>query len=186
MVESPEEYKKRILGYQAGKDPLALQASTPRALEKLVRGVSPAALKKPPSPGKWSVAEIVAHLADDELVAAFRIRMVLESPGISLQAMDQNVWADKGQYALRNVAGSLELFRVLRQANLTLLRSLAPADWKLYGVHEERGVETIKDIAEHYAGHDLNHLEQVQRILSMRATRKRSTRARRSPARRRQ
>lgn len=165
MAESPDAYKKRILGYQAGKDPLALQASTPRAIERLVGGASRASLTRRPAAGKWSVAEIVAHLADDELVAAFRIRMILESPGISLQAMDQDVWAEKGRYGRRNVKTSLELFRALRQANLELFRSLAPADWTLAGVHAERGVETIRDIAEHYAGHDINHLQQIRRIL---------------------
>ena len=165
MAESPEAYKKRILGYQAGKEPLALQASMPRAIERLVRGASRAALTRRPAPGKWSVAEIVAHLADDELVAAFRIRMILESPGIALQAMDQDVWAEKGRYSRRNLKTSLELFRALRKANLDLFKSLAAAEWKMAGVHEERGVETIQDIAEHYAGHDVNHLQQIRRIL---------------------
>jgi hypothetical protein len=168
MVESPDAYKKRILGYQAGKDPLALQASTPRAIERLIGGASRASLTTRPGAGKWSVAEIVAHLADDELVAAFRIRMILESPGTTLQAMDQDVWAEKGRYARRNVKTSLELFRALRRANLDLFRSLAPADWTLAGVHAERGVETIRDIAEHYAGHDINHLQQIRAILRQR------------------
>jgi DinB family protein len=99
--------------------------------------------------------------------------------------MDQDVWAEKGRYARRNIKASLELFRALRHANLDLFKSLTPAVWKLAGVHAERGVETLWDIAEHYAGHDINHLQQIRAILATTVPRARVTRARRPSARRR-
>ncbi len=163
--ETHEAYKRRILSYVAGEDPLEIQASTYDRLQELLRGTAPATLTRRPSPGKWSILEIVAHLAEDELVGAYRIRRILASPGTPIEAFDQDRWAISGKYADRELASCLELFRVLRKSNLDLFRTLDAAQWKRHGVHAERGVESVADIAEYYAGHDLNHLGQIQAIL---------------------
>jgi hypothetical protein len=162
--EAADAYKARILSYQAGADFLALQAAAPERLAALVEGLTPAQLARRPAPDKWSIQELVAHLAEDELVGAYRLRMVLSVPGTPLQAFDQDVWARTGRYSERDVARSLELFRVLRHANLELLRSLSVAEWSLHGVHAERGVETVRDMAMHFAGHDINHFKQIEAI----------------------
>ena len=165
MKETIEEYKKRILGYQAGKDPLKLQAATPGKLDKLLKGVARGKLTRRPAPGKWSVAEIIAHLADDELVGGYRVRKILEAPGTTIEAFDQDKWAEAGKYVKRNPKESLELFRALRNANLALLRSLDTSQWGLTGLHAERGAESIERYAQMYAGHDINHLQQIEVIL---------------------
>ena len=90
--------------------------------------------------------------------------MILSSPGTAIQAFDQDIWARTGRYASIDAKESVEMFRILRQANLALLRSLTPAEWKLYGIHAERGAESIRDIAMYYAGHDLNHFKQIEAI----------------------
>lgn len=162
--ESAAAYKARILGYQAGADFLALQAAAPEKLAALVEGLTSAELTLRPAPDKWSIQELVAHLAEDELVGAYRLRMVLSSPGTALQAFDQDVWARTGRYSERDVRSSLELFRVLRQANLELLRSLSAEEWDMHGVHAERGVESVRDMAMHFAGHDINHFKQIEAI----------------------
>ena len=118
-----------------------------------------------PAPGKWSIGEIVAHLADDELVGAYRIRKILEDPGTAIQSFDQDKWAATGKYAHCDPTQSLELFRTLRQANLKLLKSLDKRQWKQHGVHAERGIESIAAITKHFACHDLNHLKQIETIL---------------------
>ena len=118
-----------------------------------------------PAPGKWSVGEIVAHLADDELVGAYRIRKILEEPGTAIQSFDQDKWAATGKYAHCDPKQSLELFRTLRQANLALLKSLDKRQWNHHGVHAERGIESIAVITKHFACHDLNHLKQIETIL---------------------
>jgi hypothetical protein len=166
VTETQSQYKARILGYLAGRDPMTLLAAAPATLAQLLQGAPAEVLSRHPSPGKWSVREIVAHLGDDELVGAYRIRMILSSPGTDIQAFDQDVWATTGRYSESDPAGALALFRVLREANLTLLRALRPDEWERYGIHAERGRESVRDIVSYYAGHDVNHFRQIEAILA--------------------
>jgi len=162
--EGADAYKAKILGYLAGADFLALQVAAPEKLASLIAGLSADDLARRPAPDKWSIQEIAAHLADDELVGAYRIRLILSAPGTAIQAFDQDVWARTGRYASIQTRASVEMFRILRQANLALLHSLTPAEWNLSGIHAERGAESIRDIAMYYAGHDLNHSAQIEAI----------------------
>jgi len=168
MSETPQQYTQRILGYVEGKQPLAVQAATAKKLDRLIKGVSTAKLRKRPTPEKWSVSEIVAHLADGEIVGAFRMRLILGSPGAHIVAYDQDQWVTSGHYDKRDPRESVEQFRVLREANLGLLKSLKPEQWKDYGVHSERGQESIEHIVRMFAGHDINHLQQIEKILARR------------------
>jgi hypothetical protein len=168
MSETPQQYTQRILGYVEGKQPLAVQAATAKKLDRLIKGVSTAKLRKRPAPEKWSVSEIVAHLADGEIVGAFRMRLILGSPGAHIVAYDQDQWVTSGHYDKRDPRESVEQFRVLREANLALLKSLKPEQWKDYGVHSERGQESIEQIVRMFAGHDINHLQQIEKILARR------------------
>jgi hypothetical protein len=165
MTETQEQYKARILSYVGTGEPLAMLASAPAALARLLDGAPDDLLARRPSPGKWSIREIVAHLADDELVGAYRIRMILSAPGTDIQAFDQDVWAETGRYSSLDVATSLALFRVLREANLTMLRVLSEEEWSRFGMHAERGRESVRDIVSYYAGHDVNHFRQIEAIL---------------------
>ena len=121
MSETPQQYTQRILGYVEGKQPLAVQAATAKKLALLIKGVSTATLRKRPAPEKWSVSEIVAHLADGEIVGGFRMRLILGSPGTPIVAYDQGKWAMSGHYNKRDPRKSVEQFRVLREGNLALL-----------------------------------------------------------------
>jgi len=170
MPETHAQYKARILRHVAGREPLALLAAAPAALQALLAAVPPALCARRPAPGKWSVQEIVAHLADDELVGAYRIRLILAAPGTAVQAFDQDRWAETGRYAATDPRRALALFRALREANLALWHRLSPAEWERAGVHAERGVESIRDIATYYAGHDLNHFAQIEAILASAGT----------------
>jgi hypothetical protein len=165
MQETPQEYIQRILGQLEGQAPLKVQAGTPKKLERLMKGVPASRLRKRPAPGKWSAGEILAHLADCEIVTGWRMRQILGAPGTPLQAFDQDSWAAAGHYEKRDPRKSAEQFRVAREANLALLRSLAPEQWKKYGMHEERGQETIEQISRMVAGHDINHTKQIERIV---------------------
>jgi hypothetical protein len=163
--ETPQEYTKRILGNVEGLDPRKIEAETPKKLERLIRGVPKPKLRKRPAPDKWSVAEILAHLADSEIARGWRMRQILGAPGTPVQAFDQNVWAVSGHYEKRDPHKSVELFRVLREANIALLKSLTPEQWKHHGMHAERGQESIEHIVRLNAGHDINHIKQVERIV---------------------
>lgn len=165
MSETPQQYTQRILGHVEGKKPLAVQAATAAKLARLMKGVPTARLRKRPAPDKWSVSEIVAHLADAEIVGAFRLRLILGAPGTPIAAYDQNKWVVSGHYEKRDPRKSLEQFRVLREGNLALLKSLRAEQWKDFGMHSERGQESVEHIARMFAGHDLNHLQQIENIL---------------------
>jgi len=165
MKETPQEYIKRMLGHVEGQDPLKLQAAAPKRLEKLIKGQPASKLRKRPAPDKWSVQEILAHLADTEIVGGWRIRLILGAPGTPVVAFDQDSWVTAGHYDKRDPRKSVEQFRVLREANLALLKSLTPEQWKHTGMHSERGPETVEHVVRMFAGHDLNHIAQVERIL---------------------
>ena len=166
MKETVQEYVQRIQGKLAGQDPLKVQSTTAKKLARLIKGASPAKLRKRPAPEKWSPAEIIAHLADVEIAVSWRVRSILGAPGIPVQAFDQDAWVVAGHYGKRDARKSLEQFRVLRETNLTLYKMLAPEQWKHYGMHAERGEESIERIVQMLAGHDINHLEQVERLLA--------------------
>ena len=166
MPETSEQYHARLRSYIEGKDPLSMQQQAPAILAELINGVDEMAMRRSPAPGKWSVAEILAHLADDEIATAWRYRQIIEQNGITLSAFDQETWARIGDNASAKPADSLQLFRLLRESNLRLLRRLKPDQWELYGVHVERGRITIRDLVRHMAGHDINHIEQIRRIFA--------------------
>jgi DinB superfamily len=167
MPETPQEYTKRILGNLNGKEPLTILAATPARLAELTRGCTASKLASNPAPGKWSVTEILAHLADVEMVIGYRIRMILSKPGTAIQAFDQDEWAKLSQYVGIPATQSLEKQRVQRESNLTLLKALRLEQWEHYGMHAERGKETVSRVVEMTAGHDINHLRQIEKILTL-------------------
>jgi uncharacterized damage-inducible protein DinB len=166
MSETPQQYTQRIMAHAQGQDPIKIQSTTNKKLARMIKGASPAKLRKRPAPDKWSVAEILAHMADVEIVVGWRLRSILGAPGAPVQAFDQDAWVTAGHYEKRDPRKSIELQGALRDANLALLKSLSSEQWKHYGQHSERGQESIRHIAEMIAGHDLNHIHQIELILS--------------------
>lgn len=164
MQETAPQYIERILGYVEGQDAIKVQRSTAAKLKKLIHGLTPRQLKWKSELGNWSIAEILAHLADAEIVASWRMRSVIGASGNPIQPFDQDVWASVFQYAKRDAKQSLEVFRVLRENNLAMLKAIPRESWDNYGMHAERGKETIAHLARMFAGHDTNHVLQVERI----------------------
>lgn len=164
MKETTEQYVKRILGYVKGQNPIKIQKRTARNLEKLIRPLSKKRMKRRPAPGTWSIAEILAHLADVEIVASWRMRLILGNNGTPIQGFDQDVWAKTFDYSRLSPKQSLKVFRVLRENNLSLLESVPRNLWNNYGMHSERGKETIAHLVRLFAGHDLNHLQQIKKL----------------------
>jgi len=165
MPDTPD-YLARIREQAQGKDPLAAQAQSPALLAELVNDIPVDRLTTRPAPGKWSVAEILAHLAEDEIATAWRYRQMVEHSGSPLPGFDQDLWANLGNYAARNPHDSLALYRLLREANLQFLRSLTTEQWEHFGIHAERGRITVRELAAHMVGHDANHIAQIKAILS--------------------
>src|SRR5260221_4397443 len=165
MQETMQEYTQRLLSYGEGKDPLRSQQTAPAKFAVLLKGKTGKQLMRRPAPDKWSVAEILAHLADAELAISWRLRQILTNNAIPIQAYDQDLWARTFDYAHRDPQESLATFRSLREANLALLKSVPRKLWENYGVHQERGNESISHVVRMVAGHDLNHLRQVEAIV---------------------
>ena len=165
MTDSPE-YLQRIRSLAASGDFLARQSEALSELRDLVADVSAGELSRSPAPGKWSVSEILAHMAEDEIVSHWRYRQMIEFDGVPLASFDQDLWATLGDYSSRNPHESLGLFRLMREANLRMLQRLTPEQWQRSGMHAERGKITVEDLARHMAGHDRNHIEQIRKILN--------------------
>src|SRR3954453_23030122 len=165
MTETFAQYTARLLALAAGSDPLHVLASTPARIGELLAGRPSAALQRAPAPGKWSIAGIMSHLADSELVVAYRMRAILAAPGDPIQAYDQVAWT-RAQHAERSdPSESLALLTAVRAANVRLMRGLTDEERDRYGIHSERGEESIRKLLTLQAGHDRNHLAQIERIL---------------------
>ena len=166
MAESVEQYIQKLLGNVKGKDLMSVLRETPRRIAELIHAHSADSLRKASVPGKWSASEILAHLSETELAAAWRYRQMLEHSGSPIVPYDQDLWAKWSDYATCDPKESLEQFRLIRERNLKLLSRLTPEQWEKFGVHGERGKETVRRLAEMAAGHDINHLQQLEKLLS--------------------
>lgn len=163
-AEQAAAYTTAILGLLGTQDPMEVLEHTPRALELALGGIQPQHLAKPEAPGKWSVQAVLRHLADSEIVWAYRMRLVLAQDRPPLTGYDQDLWAERLGYSGADVHHSLAKFTVLRGGNLRVLRRATPADLKRVGVHAERGEESVERMLKLYAGHDILHLNQIVRI----------------------
>ena len=131
----------------------------PRSDARQYRGVAPEERIRRPAPEKWSIAEIVAHLADAELVMGWRLRNMLANPGVALTWWDEAAWAERLGYAQQNASLLAGVFRTLRESNLRLLEPVTRVRWmECYGVHETRRRGTVETLVRLKAAHDLNHL----------------------------
>jgi hypothetical protein len=116
------------------------------------------------APGKWSARQIVAHLADSELVGAHRLRLVIAQDNPTLTAFDQDAWTRNLDYARRKPKQSLETFRRIRAENYDLLKTLPAEVFDRVGTHTENGAVTLRSLVEGYAHHAENHARQLQEI----------------------
>jgi hypothetical protein len=165
MTETAQQYIDRILSNVGAEDPWNVLVTTPSQLRRLVVDRDASELNRKPAPDRWSVVEILAHLADCEVVTGWRLRSILATDGVALQPFDQNVWASVFKYEAAPVADSLDLLEASRRANLRLLRAVDPSALEHHGMHAERGRETIAHLIRLTAGHDLNHLRQIEALL---------------------
>jgi len=148
--------------FLAGQDPLKILASTARRIEKITDELGSERADSPPAPGKWSPREIVCHLADCEIAFGFRLRQTLAEDHHTIQPFDQAKWGEN--YSAYEMQDALATFGTSRSWNLALLRSLSPEAYARPATHPERGPMTFRTIVETMAGHDLNHIGQLEAI----------------------
>jgi uncharacterized damage-inducible protein DinB len=159
-------YVAAVLELVGERDPMGILRATPGLLRDTIAHEAPAALRKPERPGKWSVAQVLQHLADAEIVWAWRLRLILAQERPPLAGYDQDLWAARLRYEEADPAEALELFAIVRRANLRLLERASPADLERVGLHSERGEESLGHLRRLFAGHDLLHRRQIDRVLS--------------------
>ena len=136
----------------------------PELLAVVLTGVYGEETDFTPGPGKWSIRQIVAHLADGELVAAQRFRKVIAENDPKLEAFDQDAWARNLDYGRRPPKQALESFRRLRAENYELLKALPEAAFERKGMHSERGPLSVRQLLEYFADHAESHARQMQAI----------------------
>lgn len=159
-----DAYTAALLHLLGNQNPLQVLRETPEALERGLERLTPSQLDAHEAPGKWSTRMVLAHLADSELVGAFRIRMVMAHDRPPLLPYDQDLWASRLHYEKADIHESLGRFTTLRRANLRLWGAASPTELARVGVHAERGEESLDQMLRLYAGHDLAHLHQLARI----------------------
>lgn len=145
-----------------GRSLATILGSTAAQIELLLAALGPANASTSPAPGKWSAAEIVCHLADCELVFAFRLRQTLAEDDYVIQSFDQEKWA--AEYSRIGVKEAQAAFAAIRAWNLPLIGGALPASADRPVTHPERGIMTFQTLVETMAGHDLNHLGQLRRL----------------------
>jgi len=148
--------------FLAGQNPREVIRQTAALLASHAARLGPEGLKRQPGPGKWSAAAVICHLADCETVFAFRLRQALAQPNHVIQPFDQDAWARP--YENLDPCVALEVFSATRRWNLALLDTITPGDLEKKLTHPERGEMTFQTLLDTMAGHDLNHLEQLERI----------------------
>ena len=158
-------YVKALLDVLGSRDPLEVMSELVPWLTARLRGVAEPVLRHPEAPGKWSVIEVIQHLADSDLVAGFRTRMVLSEDRPPLQGYDQDRWAAEFRYREVPLVLALDQLRALRAANLHLWKQLTAEQLERAGLHAERGPETVGYILRLMGAHDLVHRRQIDRIL---------------------
>jgi hypothetical protein len=157
-------YTSAVLDLLGTRDPLDVLRTSEAVLRRGLEGLSHQQLTRPEATGKWSVRHVAQHLADSELVWGYRLRMVLAHDRPSLVGYDQDLWADRLRYNEADAHQALDVFGVLRGANLRLLDGASNQDLDRAGLHAERGEESVRHMIRLYAGHDLLHLRQIKRI----------------------
>jgi DinB superfamily len=148
------------------QDPIAVITRTAPRLRALTAPLTSAQVISSPAPGKWSITEIVSHLADCEIVFSFRLRQTLaavpDQPHPIIQPFDQDLWAQR--YSSYQLEPALALFSATRNWNLLFLATITAEERHLPTTHPERGTMTLWTIVETMGGHDINHLQQLERL----------------------
>jgi DinB superfamily len=147
-----------------GRPVETILAATPGAIATQLGKIGPAKSTSAPAPSKWSPAEIICHLADCEIAFGFRLRQTLAEKDHIIQPFDQDKWA--APYPGIPAKEALAAFTALRNWNLILIAASLPKSASKTVTHPERGTMTFQTIVETMAGHDLNHLAQLERIAS--------------------
>lgn len=161
-TEEPQKYRAALLALVGDRDPVEIVKQTTRRIKELVAGRDPSDLERRPAPDEWSAADLIGHFLDAEVVLGFRWRMILSADRPAYPGYDQDRWAALPKPPLDQRWPILE---ALRTYNHWLIGAIPREDWQRVGLHSEVGPERLEDTIRAYAGHDLVHLNQLERAL---------------------
>jgi uncharacterized damage-inducible protein DinB len=150
--------------YLGTRDPLEVLAETQRTIPAIVQKLGPEGLKRSYAPGKWTAAQVLAHLADAEVAFGFRVRQIVSEPALAIQPFDETRWAKN--YDKASGAEAAQAFQALRAWNLSCFRLLTKEERERAANHPDRGPEKADTVIRILAGHTLNHLAQLEKIVS--------------------
>ena len=145
------------------RDPLVVLEETQKRIPAIAQALGPDGMKRTYAPGKWTAAQVITHLADCEIAFGFRVRQVVAEPALPIQPFDETQWAR--HYDQADGVAAVRTFHTLRAWNLALFRRLTPAELDTAAMHPERGPEKASTVIRIIAGHTLNHLAQLEKIL---------------------
>ena len=165
-VADPAGYQGYLLSLLGEDDPAATQGSTASSLRGLAREAGSVVYRQP-EPGEWSVGQVIAHLADAEIMMSARYRWIVAHDEPDLIGYDQDLWVERLHDDTEDVLASIEVFDVLRKANLSLWDRSGPEQRARAGIHSERGRESFDLSFRMIAGHDRLHLGQIRRALEV-------------------
>ena len=165
-ASAASSYVHALLDLLARRDPIEVLGELLPWLAERIRGLDDSTLRRPEAAGKWSVIEVIQHLADSDLVFSFRLKMILTEDSPPLQGYDQDRWAGELGYRDAPLDVALDQLRGLRNANLHVLGRLSPSQLERVGLHSERGPESAGFLLQLMGAHDLVHRRQIDRILS--------------------
>ena len=158
-------YREKMFKLLGERDPLEVLAQTATKLAEVVGTQPEALLRARPFEGKWTPNEIIGHLTDSEWVYGYRLRLILCEDNPTILGTNQDSWVAALRHNEREPSELLESFRVLRQFNLTVWRRTTSTDLERTGQHNERGPESLGVMLRLLAGHDLSHLDQINRYI---------------------
>lgn len=159
-MAAPHPYAE-LLG---DRDPLVVLAETQERIPAMARSLGEAGMKRSYAPGKWTAAQVLTHLADCEIAFGFRVRQVVAEPTLPIQPFDETEWAK--HYDQVDGAAAAQTFKTIRAWNLALFKRLRVAELDTAAMHPERGPEKASTVIRIIAGHTLNHLAQLEKILA--------------------
>jgi hypothetical protein len=158
-------YITALLDMLGHHEPMSVLRETSLRVRHLIEGQPEEVLRRPEARGKWSAVEVVQHLADAELISAYRLRAMVAEGRPTHPGYEGTEWATRLHYRDVDPSDALHQFELLRRLNLRLLDSLSPEDLRRITLQHERGEESLDHMVRLFAGHDLVHLRQIERIL---------------------
>ncbi len=164
-ISAAQAYRKRLFGLVGDRDPVEVLAQTASRLADIAARHPATLLRTRPFAGKWTPNEVIGHLTDSEWVYGYRLRLILCEDDARILGTDQDRWVAALRHNEREPAELVEIFRMLRQLNLAVWRTVSAEELERGGQHNERGAESLRVMLRLLAGHDLSHLDQIARYI---------------------